>query len=130
MRISDWSSDVCSSDLFQAGCTGTAATVTLSATRLSTPSPIAAAEGTVGSNDIDYTAQVAMALTGGGITTLNYTTAATLPAPSTLAVTDDFAYVPDNFEIRTFGFRPEGGNDSLLVAGNYEADFTVTFTPC
>src|SRR3546814_8467945 len=41
---------------FQAGCTGTAATVTLSATRLSTPSPVAAAEGTVRSNDLDYTA--------------------------------------------------------------------------
>src|SRR3546814_5343819 len=36
---------------FQAGCTGTAATVTLSATRLSTPSPVAAAEGTVGRSE-------------------------------------------------------------------------------
>ncbi|HEY4545189.1 MAG TPA: hypothetical protein VIG90_02005 [Pedomonas sp.] len=115
---------------FQAGCTGTAATVTLSATRLSTTNPVPAGEGgfTV-SNDIDYTAQVAMALTGGGITTLNYTTAATLPAPSTLTVGDGFAFIPDNFEIRVFGLRPEGGDQSVLVAGTYDAVITVTITP-
>lgn len=116
---------------FQAGCTGTASSVTLAATRFSTTSPVMGdGSGTITtSNDIDYTAQVAMALSGGGITTLNYTTAPTLPAPSSLAVTESFAFVPGNFEIRVFGLIPEGGNQSILVAGNYDATITVTITP-
>ena len=115
---------------FGAGCTGTAATVSISATRFSNSNPTRGdAGGTTFSNDIDYTAQAAMALSGGGITTLNYTTAASLPAPSTLAITEPFALVPGNFEVRVFGFMPEGGNQSVLVAGNYDATITVTITP-
>lgn len=115
---------------FGAGCTGTAATVSISATRFSNPNP---ARGEVGgvtfSNDIDYTAQAALALSGGGITTLNYTTAASPPAPSTLAITEPFAMVPGNFEVRVFGLMPEGGAQSVLTAGNYSATITVTITP-
>jgi hypothetical protein len=115
---------------FGAGCTGTAATVSISATRFSNPNPVRGdASGVSFANDIDYTAQAAMSLSGGGITTLNYTTAASLPAPSTLAITEPFALVPGNLEVRVFGLMPEGGAQSVLTAGNYSATITVTITP-
>lgn len=115
---------------FGAGCTGTAATVRISATRFSTLNPVVGETAEVSfANDIDYTAQAAMSLTGGGITPLNYTTAATLPAASSLAITEPFSPVPGNFEIRVFAFRPETGNQAILVAGNYTATITVTITP-
>jgi hypothetical protein len=111
---------------FIIGCTGGSSTVTLGATRLSNP---VAPHIQTSSNDIDYTAQVRIALAEGGFATVDYTTAAALPSPTVAPIASTFAYVSDNFEVRVFALTPENGASSLLVAGNYDSTITITVSP-
>lgn len=111
---------------FLVGCTSTATTITLSATRLSNPAPD---EGTSSSNVIDYTAEAKGALAGGGFATATYTTAATLPPATSVNVSSAFSFVQNNFEVRIYGLTAEHGNSSFLVAGNYTSTITVLVAP-
>lgn len=111
---------------FLVGCTGGGQTVTLSATRLSNT---LAPNLPTSSNDIDFTAQAKIALAVGGFATVDYTTAAALPAPTAQTIPGVFANVPGNFQIRIFGLSAENGASSLLVAGNYTSTITVLVAP-
>jgi hypothetical protein len=111
---------------FVVGCTGSAATVTISATRLSNPNPPALPDW---SNNIDYTAEIKIALAVGGFATVTYTTAASPPAPVVQLIPDVFALVEGNFEVRVYGFAAENGPTSILVSGNYDSAITILVSP-
>ena len=112
--------------LFTVGCTSVASTVTLSATRLS--NPVAPTLPTA-SNDIDYMAEIKIALANGGFAMINYRTAAAAPAPTVSALSDISANQPNNFSVRVYDLDAENGADSFLVAGSYTSVITITVSP-
>lgn len=112
--------------LFTVGCTSVASTVTLSATRLS--NPVAPTLPTA-SNDIDYMAEIKIALANGGFANINYRTAAATPAPTVSALSDIYANQPNNFSVRVYDLEAENGATSFLVAGNYTSVITITVSP-
>lgn len=112
--------------LFTVGCTSVASTVTLSATRLS--NPVAPTLPTA-SNDIDYMAEIKIALANGGFASINYRTAPATPAPTVSALSDIYANQPNNFSVRVYDLEAENGATSFLVAGNYTSVITITVSP-
>lgn len=112
--------------LFTVGCTSVASTVTLSATRLS--NPVIPTLPTA-SNDIDYMAEVKIALANGGFAMTNYRTATATPAPTVSALSDVYANQPNNFSVRVYDLEAENGATSFLVAGNYTSVITITVSP-
>jgi hypothetical protein len=112
--------------LFTVGCTSAASTVTLSATRLSNPAPT---HLETASNDVDYTAQVKIALATGGFATIDYRTAAAAPAATIAPLTDIYANQPNNFSVRAFDLEAENGAASFLVTGSYTSVITITVSP-
>jgi hypothetical protein len=111
---------------FTVGCTSAASTVTLSATRLSNP---AVPNLETSSNDIDYTAEIRIALAEGGYATIDYRTAAALPAATVAPLTDVYANQPNNFSVRAFNLESENGASSFLVTGTYSSVITITVSP-
>jgi hypothetical protein len=111
---------------FAIGCSAAAKTVTFSASRLS--NPLAAPFSTF-SNDIDYTAEIKIALAEGGFLTADYRTAASAPAATVLSTSQIFANQLDNFGVRIFALEPETAPTNLLVAGNYTGAITITVSP-
>lgn len=121
------SSNPAASTIFLVGCNQGASEVTVSATRLSNPSLVGDPSA---SDDIDFTAEAKIALSAGGFAFVNYTTAATLPAPTTALVSGTFANTASgNFEVRVYGFAAEMGAASILVAGTYTSTISITVTP-
>ena len=115
------------STIFLVGCNQGASSVTLSATRLSNATPIGDPSA---SDDIDFTAQAKISLSAGGFSYVDYTTAETLPTPTTSTIQGTFANVASgNFEVRVFGFAAEMGATSILVAGAYTSTISITVTP-
>lgn len=112
--------------LFTVGCTSVASTVTLSTTRLS--NPVAPTLPTA-SNDIDYMAEVKIALANGGFAMINYRTAAAMPAPTVSALSDVYANQANNFSVRVYDLEAENGATSFLVAGTYTSVITITVSP-
>lgn len=112
--------------LFTVGCTTTASTVTLSATRLSNP---ATQPGPTSSNEIDYTAEIKIAQANGGFTFINYRTAAATPAPTVTALNDFFANQANNFSVRVYDLAAENGTASFLIPGDYTSVITITVSP-
>lgn len=110
---------------FEAGCTGTASTVTLRATRLSTPGT--ALPG--GSSNIDYTAEVKIALAAGGFATIDYRTALSAPAATVQSISGPYANVANNLTVSLFALAAENGPTSLLTVGDYTATITVIIAP-
>ena len=111
---------------FLIGCSGATFNVTLSATRLVNPLVVALPPS---SGNIDYTAEIKIALSLGGFATVGYTTAVSLPAPTTQLVNSFVSPVPGNFEIRVYAFAPENGPTSVLIAGNYDSVITIVVAP-
>jgi hypothetical protein len=111
---------------FLVGCTGGAAQITLSASRLANP---AEPGNSNSSNDIDYTAEIRIALAAGGFATVDYTTAQPLPAPTVESIAHVFANVAGNFQVRVFGLNAENGPASILIAGDYDSTITITVAP-
>lgn len=111
---------------FLVGCSGSGSTVTLSATRLSNPVEPALPTW---SNDIDYTAQINIAMAAGGFQTVNYTTAATPPAATVSAISGVYANANNNFEVKVFGLTAENGASSFLVPGSYQGIISISVAP-
>jgi hypothetical protein len=111
---------------FLVGCTGGGSVVTLSATRLSNP---LTPQLPTSSNDIDFTVQAKIALAAGGFGTVNYTTAAALPAATVENFPGAFAAVAGNFQVRVYGFAAENGPSNFLVAGDYSSTISILVAP-
>lgn len=111
---------------FFVGCSSTRFNVTMSATRLINPASTPAPPG---SATIDYTAESKIALAEGGFAYANYTTAATLPAPTVKLVTGAVSAVAGNFQVRVYGLHPDNGDSSIMLAGNYDAVISILVAP-
>ncbi|AXU19471.1 hypothetical protein C7W88_11185 [Novosphingobium sp. THN1] len=105
-------------------CTSASVSLAIVADRLST----AAAAVSGYSNEIDYTAEMQVALAAGGNGTVTYSTAAGATAANSATV-GRLAASGNNIAVKAYGFSTRGGASNLLVAGNYTSTITVNIQP-
>ena len=110
---------------FTVRCTSPNPGLSLNATAL--------ANGTTGAGNgyadtVHYTSTLAAQKAGGGVASINYTTADVLPAASTGAIGDRLANVGDNIRVTVSNGTTTNTGD-LLTAGSYSGTITLTVSP-
>lgn len=105
-------------------CTSASVSIAIAADRLAT----AAAAVSGYSNEIDYTAEMQVALAAGGSGTVTYSTATGATAANSATV-GRLAASGNNIAVKAYGFSTRGGASNLLVAGNYTSTITVNIQP-
>jgi len=77
-------------------------------------------------NVIDFTTTADITTTGGA-TPVNYTTAASPPAPTTVILTNPLSNLANNVMVRVHSFATSPG--AILTSGAYNALITITIRP-